>query len=129
MQSTLARSTRTAAAVCLGSAVLLIVTAAIFRWSGQPTVVGIGVGIGLLVLALMWRASDEVPRFLPSVTTMAGIVLVVAPLVLDYDDGDSGGDEAIGVAYATHIVVGLVLAATGFWSGKRMGVPRVDKQV
>ena len=125
--STLANSTRTAAGVCAGSALLLIVTAAAFRWSGQPTVVGIGMGVVLLVLAAMWKGARETPRYLPAATTMAGIVLVVAPLLLDYNDGDSDGNRFIAVAYVVHILLGFALAAVGFWSGKRLGVPRADK--
>ena len=125
--STFARSTRTTAGICAGSAVVLLVTAAAFRWSGQPTVVGIAMGIALLVLAAMWKATEETPRYLPAVTTMAGLLLVLAPVVLDYNDGDGEGNRYIAVAYLVHILLGLALAAVGIWSGKRLGVARVDK--
>ena len=127
MPSTLARSTRTTAAVCGASGVLLVATAAAFRWSGQPTVVGVAIGLGVLVLAAMWAATKEKPRFLPAVTMLAGMALVLAPLFLDYNDGDANSDRFVGVAYAVHILVGLVLAATGFTAGKRLGVPRADE--
>ena len=122
---TISSTVRTAAAGCLAAGVLLVATAAIFRWSGQPTFVGFLLGVALLVLAVLWRSTRDVPRGLPAVTMMIGIVLVVAPPVLDYNDGEN--NEAIGVAYAVHILTGLGLAALGFWSGKRTGAPRIDE--
>jgi len=120
------RSTaRTAAAGCLVAAVLLLGTAAVFQWSGQPTVIGFLLGAALLVVGVLWRSTKDTPRWLPAATMMIGIVLVVVPFVLDYNDGENNG--AIAVAYVTHVLVGLALAALGYWSGKKTGAPRIDQ--
>ena len=121
---TITSTARTAAGACLAAGVVLVATAAVFQWSGQATVVGIGIGLALLVLAVMWRSTHETPRWLPTATMMAGIVLVVAPPVLDYNDGNDG--DPIAIAYAVHMLTGLGLAALGYWSGKRTGAPRAD---
>jgi len=118
------RSTaKTAGAVTLGAGVVVVGTAAVFRWGGGPALwVGLGLGTALLTLGVVWLLIRLPPRFLPALTMVLGLALAAAPLVMFYRR-----EEWLGVAYATHIVIGLAVALLGYWTGKRLHAPRADR--
>lgn len=119
------RSTATTAgAVSLGAGVVVVGTAAVFRWGGGPPLwVGLVLGAALLALGATWLLLRLPPRFLPALTMALGLALAAAPLVLYYRKEE----DWLVVAYVTHIGVGLAVALLGYWTGKRLHAPRADR--
>lgn len=115
------RTTRVAGAVTAIGAVVIGVFTAAFEFTDTINVIGVVLGASLLLCALAWLFSAQTPRFLPTATTGIGMALVVgAPLLT------RRGDEDVLVAWIVHILVGLIVAATGVWAGKKLRTPRVD---
>lgn len=115
-------TTSTAGIATLAGGAVVLVVAAIFRWAGAPAVAGIVLGVALVLCGIVWLRSGTTPRALPTITAGLGILLAVAPLLLRYQN-----QESLAAAYVTHIVVGLAMAAVGFWAGKRLRAPSVDR--
>ena len=114
-------TTKVAGGVCIVGAVLIGAFTAAFEFPDTVNVIGVVLGAALLMTGLAWLFAKQTPRFLPAVTTAIGLAFVVAAPFLT-----RRGDEGILLAWGTHILVGLVVAAVGFWSGKKLRTPRVD---
>lgn len=115
-------TTSTAGVATLAGGAVVLAVEAIFRWEGAPAVASIVLGVALVLCGIVWLRSGTAPRTLPTVTAGLGMLLAVAPLLLRYRNQDG-----LTAAYVTHIVVGLAMAAVGFWAGKRLRAPSVDR--
>lgn len=121
LDSRVRRTTRVAGAVTLVSAVVIGVFTALFEFPDTVNVIGVVLGAALLLVGLAWLFSKQTPRYLPTATTAVGLALVAgAPLLT------RRGEEGVLLAWGVHILVGLVVAAVGVWSGKQLRTPRVD---
>ena len=115
------RTMKVTGAVSVFGALVIGVLTAVFELTDTVNVIGVVLGAALLLAGLAWLFGKQAPRYLPTVTTAIGIALVVAgPFLARRGDGE------VYIALGVHIVVGLVVAAVGVWSGKQLRTPRVD---
>lgn len=121
-ETQLKSTTSTAGVAALAGGGIVVAVQAVFRWAGAPAVASIVLGVALVLCGIVWLRSGTTPRTLPTVTAGLGMLLTVAPLLLRYQNQD-----ALAAAYVTHVVVGLAMAAIGFWAGKRLRAPSVDR--
>ena len=101
---------RAPAMVCLVAGAWLLLAPWVLEYSGfaAPLSVDLGLGLVLIALAAFRLLAGDASRGVPVLTTSAGLLLVIAPVVLRYGDTDR-----VVAAYVNDVLIGLLVAAAG----------------
>ncbi len=107
---------RAPALVCLvaGGWLLLAPWLLDHRGARAPLAVDLVLGVALLALATFRLLARSASRGVPVLITSAGLLLVIAPVVLRY-----GHTDRVVAAYVNDILVGLLVAAAGLLLSRR----------
>lgn len=102
---------RAPALVCLVAGAWLLLAPWVLDYSGFAAALSVDLGLGLVLVTLAAFAllAGDAGRGVPVLTTSAGLLLVIAPVVLRY-----GHTDRAVAAYVNDVLIGLLVAAAGF---------------
>lgn len=115
-RSRAAAASRAPGLVCLAAGGWLLVAPWLLGHGDvrAPLAVDLGLGVVLVGLASFRLLARPASRGVPALATSAGLLLVIAPVVLRY-----GHTDRVVAAYVNDILVGLLVAAAGLVMSKQ----------